>query len=334
MGFQARKSFKVMPGVRMTVSKGGVSTSVGVRGARISRSTSGRTTRTVGIPGTGLYHTKSSSSGTSDQRSAPSRSTSAPVSAPAAPPKPGMFAPKWEKELYRALSTGNFDELPRIAEAYPEAAPIAATIDGLHAMAEGDHSRALGVCRWAWSTAGDIATDPFVQKYLAATSASIPIATGVTATLPLGRDALGLCLAELEQDAGNISGAIAVVEQLDPSVIAGVSLSELYILAGRNDDVLELTNGISNDDDATALLITFRGVACRELGHLIAAREAFKEALKSKSRDSGIRHRALVERARTYLAESKPAMARKDLERVLAEDASVPGVRKMLDELS
>ena len=85
-----------------------------------------------------------------------------------------------------------------------------------------------------------------------------------------------------------------------------------------------------NEDDATALLLSFRGVALRELGHHVAAREAFKEALKSKSREPVIRHYALVERAKTYLAEKKPGMARKDLERVLAEDAAYPEVRELL----
>ena len=37
MVFAARKGFKVMPGVRMTISKGGVSTSAVVRGARVTR---------------------------------------------------------------------------------------------------------------------------------------------------------------------------------------------------------------------------------------------------------------------------------------------------------
>jgi len=37
MVFAARKGFKVMPGVRMTVSKVGMSTSALVRGARVTR---------------------------------------------------------------------------------------------------------------------------------------------------------------------------------------------------------------------------------------------------------------------------------------------------------
>ncbi|MBW3634473.1 MAG: DUF4236 domain-containing protein [Chloroflexi bacterium] len=34
MGFRARKSFKIAPGVRLNVSKSGVGASVGTRGAR------------------------------------------------------------------------------------------------------------------------------------------------------------------------------------------------------------------------------------------------------------------------------------------------------------
>jgi len=326
MGFTARKSFKVMPGVRMTVSKSGVSTSAGVRGARVTRTASGSVTRTVGVPGSGVRHTKTISS---SSRPAPAPQRQAPPS----PVKPGLMAPKWEKELYKAVTQQQFVELPRIARTYPEAATLAATLDGLTAMQNGEDARALEACRWAWSAGGNVAEHPFVRKYIGATTITIGVATGVEAAVPLSRDALGLALAELEQGAGNVDAAIAVVEALDPSAIAAVSLCELYLEAGRYDEVVDLTNGISNADDPTALLATFRGVALREQGHHTAAREAFKEALKSKSRDAAIRHKALAERAETHVAEGKAAMAKKDLERILAEDASVPGVRERLAEL-
>jgi tetratricopeptide (TPR) repeat protein len=329
MGFAARKSFKVMPGVRMTVSKSGVSTSVGTRGARVTRTASGRVTRTVGLPGSGLSHTKTVSGGASRREATPPQ-----ASRPAKPVKPGLMAPKWEKELHSAITEQHFEELPRIAEAYPEAAGIAATLDGLVAMQAGETSRALEVCRWAWSAAGDVGEHPFVRKYIGRTTVTIAVASGVEAPIPFGRDALGLALAELEQDAGNVDEAIAVVEALDPSAVAAVSLCELYLEAGRNGDVVDLTNGMANTDDSSALLVTFRAIALREQGHYVAAREAFKEALKSKSRDSAIRHKALVERAETYVKENRLAMARKDLERVLAEDATVPGVRERLADLS
>ncbi len=327
MGFVARKSFKVMPGVRMTVSKSGISASAGVPGARVTKSTSGRTTRTVGIPGTGIYHTKSSS-GRSSSRAHPPAETPAAAATRAA--KPGFTAPKWEKELYKAITTSRFEDLPRIAQAYSDAAPIASTLDGLVAMQNGESERALEVCRWAWANGGEVGDHPFVRKYLGSSKVTLTVAEGVSATMPISRDALGLALAELEQSAGNLEAAVSVVEQLDPSTIAALSLCELYGAQGQHDAVVDHTNGLRNEDDPTALLLAYRGVALRELGHLTAAREAFKEALKSKSRDATIRHFALVGRAQTYLAENKGGMAKKDLERVLAEDADYPSVRELL----
>lgn len=47
-----------------------------------------------------------------------------------------------------------------------------------------------------------------------------------------------------------------------------------------------------------------------------------------------IRHLALAERAQNYLGQGKKGMARKDLERILAEDSNYEGVREQLSELS
>jgi hypothetical protein len=96
----------------------------------------------------------------------------------------------------------------------------------------------------------------------------------------------------------------------------------------------ELTNAVTNEDDATALLCVFRGAALREQGHLDAARAALKEALRSRSRDPAVRHRALLERARTFLAQNQRALARKDLERILGDDAAYPGLQELLDAAS
>jgi tetratricopeptide (TPR) repeat protein len=98
--------------------------------------------------------------------------------------------------------------------------------------------------------------------------------------------------------------------------------------------VIELTEGVKNEDDASALLLVFRGQAFREQGFHDAAHEALKEALRSRSRAPEIRHHALAERAQNYLAQGKKAQARKDLERILAEDSSYEGVRERLAALA
>lgn len=53
MGFRFRKSVKIMPGVRLNISKSGFSTTIGGRGASVNVGKSG-TYMNAGIPGTGL----------------------------------------------------------------------------------------------------------------------------------------------------------------------------------------------------------------------------------------------------------------------------------------
>ena len=334
MGFRYRKSIKIMPGVRMNVSRSGIGYSAGVRGARVSRSPTGRVTRTLSLPGTGIGHTQTIGSGSSSARA---RSAAALTQvAPAAPPKPGMFAPAWEKALHKAMLGAHADPtaLPAIARANPEHRVVIAALEGFMRMATGDNERTRALFAWVFAQRVEIADHPFVCTYLGASSSTIEIANGVSATLPLDTSTVALAVAELHQSAGDLDAAIATVEHIDPpTTVAALSLTELYLEAGRHQEVVELTQGITNTDDVGALLCVFRGSALREQGYNDAARESFKEALRVRSRPAEIRHRALLERAQSYMAQNRFAMARKDLERILAEDSSVPGLREALDRL-
>lgn len=322
MGFSYRKSIKLMPGVRMTVSKSGVSYSAGGKGLRVTKTASGRVTRTVGIPGTGLSSTKSVSSTRSSSRKTP-------PPAPPRPPKPGLLASKGEKALYKAVEANDIPALERIVQEHPDHAVVAATVAALWHLRADDGARAMTLISWVLGTGQEPTTQPLYVKYVHA-QFTLAVAPGVSVTLEPNRDALGLLLAELHQNAGDLDAAIAVVEGLEPTTITAVSLAELYSASERHDDVIDLTNGLVNDDDVTALLLTYRGRAFRALGQTIAAREALKEALKSKKRDTAIRHQALIERALTYVDEGKPAQARKDVERVMAEDRSHPDLAPLL----
>lgn len=57
MAIRFRKSFKVAPGVRLNVSKSGLSTSIGGKGVTANLSKKG-TRVTTGIPGSGLSTSK------------------------------------------------------------------------------------------------------------------------------------------------------------------------------------------------------------------------------------------------------------------------------------
>lgn len=148
----------------------------------------------------------------------------------------------------------------------------------------------------------------------------------ITAELPADRDALGLLLAELRQATGDVAQAIDCVESLTPSSPTAVSLAELYASQDRWGDIVDLTNNLENDDELLTYLLIQRGVAFRELRMFDAARESLKRALAPRSRPATLRHLGLVERGQCYLAEGKRAMARKDFQKVLAENANYPGL--------
>ena len=57
MGFRFRKSFTILPGVRVNLGKTGASLSVGPQGAKVTIGPKG-TRVTAGIPGTGLSYTE------------------------------------------------------------------------------------------------------------------------------------------------------------------------------------------------------------------------------------------------------------------------------------
>ena len=63
MGFRFRKTIKLFPGVKLNLSKSGITTSIGGPGATINISKRG-TRGTVGIPGTGISYSENLSTPT------------------------------------------------------------------------------------------------------------------------------------------------------------------------------------------------------------------------------------------------------------------------------
>ena len=70
MGWRFRRTVKILPGVRLNISRSGISTTLGPNGASINLGKRGTRT-TVGLPGTGISHSslKSSISESGDERS-------------------------------------------------------------------------------------------------------------------------------------------------------------------------------------------------------------------------------------------------------------------------
>ena len=63
MPFRFSRTIKIAPGIRLNFNKKSTSVRFGGRGAGVTLSSNGKTTRTIGIPGTGAYWTKTESSG-------------------------------------------------------------------------------------------------------------------------------------------------------------------------------------------------------------------------------------------------------------------------------
>lgn len=57
MGFRFRRSLRLFPGVRINLSRSGISASIGVRGAHITVG-HGKVRETVGLPGSGISYTQ------------------------------------------------------------------------------------------------------------------------------------------------------------------------------------------------------------------------------------------------------------------------------------
>lgn len=76
MGLKFRKSKKIAPGIRLNVGKKGASVTFGGKGARYTVSTSGRRTKSVSIPGTGISYSSTTKRSRSQEQ--PHRQSSTP----------------------------------------------------------------------------------------------------------------------------------------------------------------------------------------------------------------------------------------------------------------
>jgi hypothetical protein len=192
---------------------------------------------------------------------------------------------------------------------------------------------ATSMLEWVWTSGHDPGTNRLIKERLPNLCIVMNVTPDISAEVPMSRTALGLCLAEMRQQGGDLAGAIDIVEQLDATALTALSLAELYLQSGRMFDVVELTADVTNQDDATSVLLTFRAAALRALDRHTEARVAASEAARHGERMAVVRHRALVQRALSYFDEQLTADALRDLEAVFAEDPEYPGLETAVMKL-
>jgi hypothetical protein len=206
MSFRLYKRVNLGGGIHLNISKTGVGLSAGIPGARYSVHSSGRTTRTVGLPGSGLYYRKDSYAKRPGGSAARPSRTRARV--PAAPvitfPKAGLFAPKEDKAFVRGCTAYMQDRFQdalgsfqRVMEFDQRGAHVSEELfAGLCLIGLGRSAQAIAPLETVIASHQPI-PDPLMTKYGVGGHIEIPITAEIRATLPMSTMSAALLLAEI-----------------------------------------------------------------------------------------------------------------------------------------
>jgi hypothetical protein len=249
MAARFSKSFKVAPGVRVRVNAKSTSISLGGKGLRYTANSSGRRTTTASIRGTGMSvrHTSGTRAKTPANRPAvrPARTAARPSGSRARPgqarsasaslPRPGMFAPRGEKELCKAiqaLENGSpaaliAGQCERIAAAHPSQRIAALALAGLLALGQ-DRDLAIRSLGQVLMSGTEIANDRLLRRYSPVRSLSIR-AVNPAATVPISRDLVAMLLVQLHMAAGQLDWAESAATQLKDSPVANALRLQLAV---------------------------------------------------------------------------------------------------------
>ena len=346
MTVRFRRSMKIAPGIRINFNTHSTSLSLGPRGAHYTMNSNGRRTVSAGIPGTGLYayetvRPKRPSTSTRSKAGSQDLQT---FDGPT--PKPALFASRSERAFSTFLNdtygaNPPLDPKTIVANAkalrdkYEDLIYPLNLIAFLYILNDEDYDeKILTMGKNLWEDRERAFTDPMVLKYFQGIRLVTRITDGVSATEILNQQQFGLIWVEVLQAHEKLPEALAVLHELTPDQMVAVSMADIELQQKDYDAALETTNEITNDDDATAILLVQRGIAFREKDLFDASLECFKQALAKKTRSQSMLNRAHLERALTYKKMDKPAQARKDLELVLVNEPTNEDVKKLLDELS
>lgn len=332
MGMRFRRSIKLGPGLRVNVGKRSLGLSAGVRGARYSVNTSGRTTQSVGVPGTGLSYVSSKGGGGGTRRTASKPSPAAP--SPGLP-RPGLLAPQTEKRFYEGVQAYLKGDAAKALTAFEQASAkddknISDDLfAGLSAIMLGANEKARGYLEHVVSSDIEL-PDKLLQKYLppdrAAIRLSVDITPRVEAQVPFSSLGAALSLAELYQAEGRLEDAIGLLQQLAEAAPNNselkLSLCDLLYEDGDDESVVEVSNGADNDSIVGLAILHLRAKALARRGLNDAAGETFTACLKKTAgRDPEFLKEIRYDRAAFYAETNQAAKARKEFEKLYAEDS-------------
>jgi len=325
MGFRFWRRVRIAPGVTLNLSKSSGSLSFGPRGAKYTVGSRGRRA-TVGIPGTGLFYTTSTSKGSRRKSKAP----------PPVPQKDRLDLGFFDrlfisdneaalvegcKQLVAGNETQALENLSKAGDL-----PDAAFLAGFLALKTGKPEQAARHLVHAAKNHGNLGT--LLAKYGVSATMNLAITEEVCAQV--GPDLRGALLGLVEacQELGRHEEALQWLEELltlEPQdVVVKLSLAELLM---ENPDeatcqrVVRLAEGIENEDAVHAALLLYKGKALHTLNLPEAARDTLTTALRrKKDRPPDLLLALAYERALAYEALGRKSQARKELGKLYAQD--------------
>ncbi|MEY2798099.1 MAG: hypothetical protein RIS22_365 [Actinomycetota bacterium] len=347
MSLRFRRSISLIPGVRLNFSKSAIGLSVGVPGARVSINSKGDIYTSAGIPGTGLYNVERSS--IRGSKSSPSRRTSGEENddfyLPPKPPKPSLFANKRERAFYRFL-TEHFEgeNVPvdkvvieraiALSEQHPKIKYTCLALACLAGARNGENFPDLVKSAGeVWSNRKNAFGTYEARKYFPLLNMKIQITPGIWFDESFSASAFGFIYAEILQDAGDSASAFKVLEMLDANQLSAVSVVDIELAEKKFQDVLDSTEDLELEDEATGMLFIMRAAALSELGFHDGALEAIKKVIAKRSLDEEVHNRALWERANIYQRQGKRGQALKELEKIVLADSKYPEVMERITAL-
>jgi tetratricopeptide (TPR) repeat protein len=337
MSFRFWRRVRLAPGVTLNLSKSNASLSFGPRGAKYTVSPRGNRA-TAGLPGTGLFYTV-------HDRKRSGRGGAAP--APRVPQRDrlnlGFFqrlmTPAEEKHFIdgiRALNEGDQDSaLTALEEARD--LPDAAWMAGMIRLRLEDLDAAKAHFRYALGNLSELGA--LFSKYEIAAQASLPITSDLFAHVFPRERGTRLALVEIAQLQGRHDDALTHIERLleidatDPVVL--LSFAELALdtpdVRALMDRVVRATADVVNETPVDTAILLYRGRALAALGMPDAAIDVFTLAnRRRKDRPDGLIHQIRYERAVLYKQIGRKAQARREFERLYAEDPSFEDVRERI----
>ncbi len=355
MPFRFFQRIRIAPGLRLNVSKGGISLSAGPRGAQFTFGTSG-TRATAGLPGTGLHYTVHNPHkklfGQSSGRASNARGSRQTASEPPQPELPSMG---WFERLradssskdfvdgWQAWSRGEIDtalEKFRAVSADADQGADAAWVSAvLHAQRDEDQ-QAIAMLQRALKHPDKLGKGCLAHEFTP--KVQVSVTPQVDAMMVPTPTSTRLFLAELQQSVGNSKAALATLAQalsdspdghaIDPVMLA--AFGELAVEVGDRSAWHRfnlLAADLGNDTPVHTAVMFYRAKALFEQELYEAALSVLTPALRrKKDRDPELLRDLRFLRGRTYEALNKRAQARRDFERVYAEDPRYEGVGQAL----